>query len=103
MFVCSMCILFVFFISVHILRYSFHIFDLLIDKFVIHFKVYFSLIISDITYLADIYYFLIGHNVISSSKSEEIWKLVISTQSLTTDLLLSYDTLLTDLQLASDF
>jgi len=61
-----MFILFVFFISVHILRYSI----LLIDKFVIHFKVYFNLIISGITYLADIYCFLIGwsRNIISSSK-----------------------------------
>jgi len=60
MFACSMFILFIFFISVHIFRYSFHIFDLLIDKFVIHFKIYFNLIISGITYLADIYCFLIG-------------------------------------------
>jgi len=52
-------ILFVFFIGVHILRYSFHTSDLLIDKFVIHFKVYFNLIISGITYLVDIYCFLI--------------------------------------------
>jgi len=45
---------------VHILRYSFHTFDLLIDKFVIHFKVYFNLIISNVTYLADMYCFLIN-------------------------------------------
>jgi len=60
MFAYSMFILFVFFIGVHILRYSFHTFDLLIDKFVIHFKVYLNLIISGVTYiLADIYCFLI--------------------------------------------
>jgi len=61
-FACSMFILFVFFISVHILRCSFHAFDLLIDKFVIHFKVYFNLIISGIwqTYIA---FWLVGHNV----------------------------------------
>jgi len=59
MFACSIFILFVFFISVYILRYSFHTFDFLIDKLVIHFKVYFNLIISGITYLVDIYCFLI--------------------------------------------
>jgi len=45
---------------------------------------------------------LVDHNVISNSKSEEM-EIGHSTRSLTTDLLLSYDTLLTDLQLASDF
>jgi len=42
---------------------------------------------------------LVGHNVISSSKSEEM-ESDLSTQSLTIDLLLFYDTLMTDLQLA---
>jgi len=54
--------------------------------------VYFNLIISSITYLADIYCFLIDcHNVISSSKSEEME--IVHLHSLTIDLLLSYDTI----------
>jgi len=44
---------------------------------------------------------LVDHNVISSSKSEEMK--IGYLHSVTTDLLLSYDTLLTDLQLSSDF
>jgi len=45
---------------------------------------------------------LVDHNV-TQVLNRKKWKLAISTQSLITDLLLSYDTLMTDLRLASDF
>jgi len=93
MFAFSMFI-FVFFISVPILRYSFYTFNFLTDKFVIHFKLFQILPIW--TYIA---FRLVGHNIILSSKSE---KMKIDHLHSVTDLLLSYDTLLTDLQLTSD-